>query len=291
MYAIAGVNGNTGSVVAAELLARGEGVRVIVRDAATGAAWAHKGVEVAVADLSDAAALAAAFAGADGAYVLLPPQYQAEDLRAVQAQMRDAVVQATVQSHLPHVVLLSSVGAQHAAGTGPIRSLHDAEQAFRAAGSNATFVRAAYFMENWAPVLPEAASSGKLMTFLEAGKPVDMVATRDIGRVAAQALVDPVKGVRVIELSGPAPYTPEEVAAELAGVLGRPVSAVVGPLEYAVPTLTQMGFTAGTAELFREMLAGINSGHVAFEGGSAVRQHGTLTPGEVFRTVLAATAA
>ena len=73
MYAIAGVTGHVGSVAAETLLAQGKPVRVIVRDAAKGAPWKAKGAEVAIADLGDEAALASAFAGASGAFVLLPP--------------------------------------------------------------------------------------------------------------------------------------------------------------------------------------------------------------------------
>ena len=73
MYAIAGVSGNTGSVVANTLLAAGKPVRVIVRDAAKGEPWKAKGAEVAVASLDDRAALAAALKGTQGAYLLIPP--------------------------------------------------------------------------------------------------------------------------------------------------------------------------------------------------------------------------
>ncbi|HWL85044.1 MAG TPA: NmrA family NAD(P)-binding protein, partial [Polyangiaceae bacterium] len=70
MFVIAGVTGNTGSVVAETLLARGEMVRVIVREAAKGASFAARGAEVAVASLDDSAALSKALAGAKGAYLL-----------------------------------------------------------------------------------------------------------------------------------------------------------------------------------------------------------------------------
>jgi uncharacterized protein YbjT (DUF2867 family) len=73
MYAIAGVTGNTGSVVAETLLAQGKPVRVIVRDAAKGEPWRANGAEVAVASLDDAAALTRALTGVEGAYLLIPP--------------------------------------------------------------------------------------------------------------------------------------------------------------------------------------------------------------------------
>ena len=81
-YVVAGVSGNTGRVAAQVLLDAGERVRVVVRDAAKGEAWRAKGAEVAVADLGDASALAAALSGAKGAYLLLPPNMASGDFRA-----------------------------------------------------------------------------------------------------------------------------------------------------------------------------------------------------------------
>src|SRR5437016_5265158 len=72
MYVVAGVSGNTGKVVAETLLSQKKPVRVIVRDAAKGAAWKARGAEVAVAELDDVPALTKALAGAEGAYLLLP---------------------------------------------------------------------------------------------------------------------------------------------------------------------------------------------------------------------------
>src|SRR5580704_17860644 len=73
MYVITGVSGNTGSHAATALLAAGQPVRVVVRDAKKGEAWKARGAEVAIADVGDAGALAAALVGAKAAYLLLPP--------------------------------------------------------------------------------------------------------------------------------------------------------------------------------------------------------------------------
>ena len=55
---------------------------------------------------------------------------------------------AVKAAKVPHVVLLSSIGAQHADGTGPIVSVHEAEGAL-APVTHLTAIRAAYFLENW----------------------------------------------------------------------------------------------------------------------------------------------
>ena len=79
MFVVAGVSGKTGSVVARTLLENGKKVRVVVRDAKKGDEWKAKGAEVAVASVDDAGALTKALQGAEGAYLLLPPQMGSSD--------------------------------------------------------------------------------------------------------------------------------------------------------------------------------------------------------------------
>ena len=61
--------------MARALLAAGKPVRAVVRDAGKARAWADQGCEVAIASMNDAGALAAAFAGAEGVFVLPPPEF------------------------------------------------------------------------------------------------------------------------------------------------------------------------------------------------------------------------
>ena len=131
-YLVAGVSGHTGAVVAQSLLDQKQKVRVLVRDAAKGERWKKRGAEVAVGSLEDAHALAAAFRGADAAYLLVPPPpHDATGVLARSARIVAAFVQTVSGSHLKHVVFLSSVGAQHKEGTGIIQGLHAAEEALR----------------------------------------------------------------------------------------------------------------------------------------------------------------
>jgi NAD(P)H dehydrogenase (quinone) len=73
MYAITGITGQVGGAVARTLRAAGLSVRAVVRDAAKGAVWAARGCEIARAEMTDVHALTAAFAGARGVFVLIPP--------------------------------------------------------------------------------------------------------------------------------------------------------------------------------------------------------------------------
>jgi uncharacterized protein YbjT (DUF2867 family) len=266
MFVIAGASGHTGSVVASTLLAGGQKVRVIVRDEKKGAPWKGRGAEVAVASLDDAAALTAALRGAEGVYALVPPDYAAEDPLAAQARVVESWAQAIAAARPRHVVLLSSVGAELPSGTGPIVSVHRAEERLRATGVKLTALRAAYFMENWGGVAAPAKTSGVLPSMITPGRAASMVATADIGRVAAEALLEGERAPELIELAGPRDYTPEDVARAFGSALGRQVAVVPVPEEGIEPALTQAGLPRQLAALFREMNVSFNRGAIHWSG-------------------------
>ena len=273
MYVVAGVSGNTGKVVADTLLAQRKPVRVIVRDAKKGEAWKARGAEVAVTGLDDAGALAEALSGAEGAYLLLPPRMESTRVRADNAERAEVLAKAIDASGVKHVVFLSSIGAQHANGTGPIAAVHDAESRFGKLRTDVTFLRAAYFMENWGMSL-YALAQGKLPTFLNADHAIPMVATRDIGTTAAKLLIEGGHGKRVVELAGPREYSPRDVAATLSRVVGRPIAVEQGPEDAMPGALTGAGLNNEWARLYQEMTHGVNTGHVDWEKDRA-RARGT----------------
>lgn len=266
MFVVAGISGNTGKVVAETLLAQGKPLRVIVRDVAKGEAWRRRGAEVAVADLDDAAALTGALGGAQGAYLLLPPAFGSTQVRRDNAQRIQGYVKAIEASGVGHVVLLSSVGAHLEQGTGPVLSAHDAEAALGQLRVATTFVRAAYFMENWGASL-YALAAGTLPSFIKDGLSIPMVATQDIGTTCAKALVEGGQGHSVIELAGPREYTPSEVAEALARIIGKPIQLQEAPEAAIVPALTGAGLNPHWAELYKELYVALNTGRLVQQGG------------------------
>jgi uncharacterized protein YbjT (DUF2867 family) len=286
MFAVAGVSGHTGKVVADALVTQNKSVRVIVRDAAKGEAWKKRGAEVAIADLDDANALTKALHGATGAYLLIPPMMSSTNVRSDNARKVAAFATAVDASGVKHVVFLSSIASQHDAGTGPILSTHDAELALSKSRADVTFLRAPYFMENLAGSL-YALDKGELPTFLQLDKPFPMVATRDIGATAAQLLLEGGHGKSVVELHGPREYSQKDVAAALSKITGQTVTAKQGPEDAMVPALTAAGLNAHWAGLYKEMIHGMNTGHVAFEGGAVRTAKATTDLDVVLRSLVA----
>lgn len=284
-FAIAGVSGNTGKVAAEALLTGGHQVRVVVRDAAKGADWKRRGAEVAVADLADDKALAQALRGVDGAYLLIPPAFGAESYLAHQTQVVDTFEKAITESGVPHVVLLSSVGAQLPEGTGPIKGLHRAEARLGAlASSRLTFLRAAYFIENFAGSLAQL-GEGVFPTFVPADFAFDAVATRDIGSVAAGLLAEgtPPKN-QIVELSGPK-VSARDVARALSEIVGKPVTVQEAPIGILGGILEGAGFSKNLAALYVEMTAGLAASRIVFEGTHRTAK-GTTTVRQVLEPIV-----
>jgi uncharacterized protein YbjT (DUF2867 family) len=266
MFVVMGATGNTGKVVAETLLTQKKAVRVVLRDAVKAEAWKIRGAEVAIADVENGAALERAFKGAAGAYLLLPPSFSSSTVRVDNDRRAKTIAAAVEAAGVAHIVMLSSVGAQQPDGTGPILSIHDAEATFSRIRAAVTFLRAAYFMENWGGSL-YAVGQGVLPTFLLADKAIPMVATRDIGLTAARLLAEGGTGKRVIELAGPREYTPRDVAAALGRIVGKPIVAQQEPEEAMPAALMGAGMNSEWARLFQELTHGVNTGRVTWEGG------------------------
>ncbi|MCK6546048.1 NmrA family NAD(P)-binding protein [Myxococcota bacterium] len=282
MFVVAGVTGNTGSVVADALLAHGKKVKVVVRDAKKGEAWRAKGAEVAVGSVEDPQFLAQAFVGAEGVYLLIPPSATTENHPARGRRITEGYVEALSHTHVPHVAFLSSVAAHVPSGTGPIVTVHYAEERLpTVTGTRFSFVRAAYFMENLGMIAGLAKAQGILPAMFDASKKIDMVATKDIGLTAARALLETPTANEHIELSGPETYSFTDAAALFSKALGKPVQTVPVPREAVVPSLLQAGLSKNMAETYAEMNVALDEGRITFEGGGARRVRGATTLAEI----------
>lgn len=286
MFAITGITGQVGSVTATCLLDAGQTVRAVLRDPAKGVAWARRDCELAVADMTDAAALARAFADVDGVFLLIPPVFDPApgfpEVRSVIAALQEACSRARPA----RIVCLSTIGAQ-AVRPNLLNQLGLVEQALGALGLPVAFLRAAWFMENAAADVQTSRADGVIRSYLQpVDKPVPMVATADIGRVAAGLLQETWTGQRIVELEGPRRIAPVEVAVVLSGLLGHPVRVEPVPREGWEADFRAGG--AGNPAPRAQMIDGFNEGWIEFEGGEAGTVKGTtpidtVLPGLVAR--------
>jgi len=284
MYAITGATGNTGSVIAAKLLARGEKVRVIGRDASRLEGFVHKGAEAFVADVTDAAALTKAFTGTKAVYAMIPPNIAAPDASGYQERVNDALATAITNAGVGHAVVLSSIGVDKPDKTGPVVALHNLEQRLNSvAGLNALYIRASYFMQNTLAQIAVIQNFGILGGPLRADLPLAMIAARDIGEWAAEELLRlSFSGKQARELLGHRDLDYREVASIIGKAIGKPnLTYSQFPPMLIKPALLQSGMSSSMADLILEMSEALNSGYMApLEPRSA--QNTTPTSFETF---------
>ncbi len=263
MYVVLGASGNTGHIVANNLLARGQKVRAVGRNAAHLQTLAAKGAETFIADVADANALAKAFHDADAAYVLIPPNLSSTDPLGYADTVSDAIATAVQNSKTRNVVALSSIGAELPSGTGPVLGLHHLEQKLNQINSaNVLYLRAGYFMENTLPQVNAIRQMGSVAGPLRADLKVPMIATRDIANAAADNLLHPTfRGKQTRELLGQRDISYTEVAAIIGKAIGKPdLNYVQLPDDQFRGILVQMGMSEQCARLLVEMTGALNAG-------------------------------
>lgn len=263
MIVITGATGNTGSVAAEALLAKGEKIRVIGRDASKLERFTAKGAEAFVADVENADEATRALEGAEAAYLMIPQALHRDDFRAYQERVSDAYTSAVEKSGMKFAVVLSSVGAQHTEKIGPIVGLHNMEEKLnRIPSLNVLHLRATHFMENLLMSIDGIRMMNALPGFAPADVPSAMIATRDIGNYAASRLASrDFSGHSTQELLGAQDVTMRDCASIIGRAIGKPNLAYVQmPLMLLESALASMGLPKSSLALVIEMWKGVNEG-------------------------------
>lgn len=278
LYVVMGASGNVGSVAANRLLEAGKKVRVVARNADRLKAFAERGAEVVTGSLEDAEFVARTLQGATAAFTLIPPNPGAQGFRAYQNRVAAALVKGVGTAKVSHVLTLSSVGAHLSRGNGPVAGLCDMERAFgELSGSNVVHLRPTYFMENNLGSVGAIKQMGFIGGAFKPDLALPMIATRDIGEVAAKHLLDrDWSGHWVRELLGPRDVSMNEVAKAFGAAIDKPdLKYTQFPYEDAEKAMIGMGLPAEMAGLYIEMTRGFNDGLIA---ATQPRSPNTNTP-------------
>ena len=139
-------------------------------------------------------------------------------------------------------------------------------------GRDARWRRACYFIENWEMDLAALRGGDVFNTFLRADHKIPQVAVRDLGNVIADLLTHPRRGHHVIECTGPAEWSPAEIAQAMGEVTGKSVRVQQWPASAAAEALVQFGVPRPVAVLLQEMYEGLDSEHVSLESPQTVRR-------------------
>jgi uncharacterized protein YbjT (DUF2867 family) len=274
MIAVTGATGRTGRRVTEILLAKGEKVRVVGRDAKKLAPLAELGAEPFVGNVEDASYVTKAFTGVAAVYLVLPEDLSQQDLRAHQERVSDCYAAAIKNAHVRFVINLSSIGAQHAKATGPIVGLHNQEQKLNQVdGLNIVHLRASYFMENLFMSMGALRATGTLPGGMRGDAPMPWIATKDIGAyVANRVVARDFSGTSIQELHGQRDISMNEAAAIVGKAVGTSdITYVQVPSPMLEAALLKMGLPKKTAELIIEMWDGANAGLIVPQEARSAR--------------------
>ncbi|HEY2623956.1 MAG TPA: NmrA family NAD(P)-binding protein [Dyella sp.] len=284
MYAITGITGKVGGALARKLLEEGKSVRAVVRDEDKAKVWAARGCEIALANMDDADALTAAFKGTEGVFILPPSDFDPAPGFPEARAVIDAVKAALEAARPGRVVCLSTIGAQ-ATQTNLLTQRTLMEEALSTLDIPVTFLRPGWFMENFALDVALARDEGVIYSFLQPlDKPVPMIATADVGRVAAELIQQEWTGRRVVELEAPHRVTPDEAAAAFSKILGRPVTAAVVPRDTWEGLFKSQGMKDPMPRI--RMVDGFNEGWIEFEGEASSIRKGSVELETVLRELV-----
>lgn len=284
MYVITGVTGQVGSCVARTLLAEKKSVCAVMRNPDKADSWTKLGCKVVIADINDSIALTAAFKDAEGIFIMMPPNFDPlEDFPeawAIGASLKSALQQTRPE----RVVYLSTIGAQ--ATQQNLLTQHTiVEKILSDLPMPITFLHPAWFMENLSWDITSAREKAMVQSFLQPlDKQVGMVATEDIGRVAAELLQEEWSGKRVVELEGPCRLSPNDIAATFTKLYGRPIAIEAVPRETWEALFQSQGMKNPNPRM--RMLDGFNEGWIDFEGDKGSTVKGKITLEALLHTLI-----
>lgn len=170
------------------------------------------GVELVEANLDDENSLAAAMNGISAIYCHATSADSAKP-DPLEVERAKHVAQAAKKADIKHFVYNSAGGADRNSGIPHIEQKHKVEQILSSAGLPTTMLRACLFMEEfWKKYTRPSILKGTFPFSIQPDKPLHLITTIDMGRVAAYVMKNPDKYIgQEIELAGDV-LTPKQLA-------------------------------------------------------------------------------
>ncbi|MCK7560085.1 NmrA family NAD(P)-binding protein [Chitinophaga sedimenti] len=261
---VTGSLGNIGLPLTQKLVAAGHDVTVVSSQSSKSDAITALGATPAIGSVSDAAFLQTLFTGADAVWAMTPPNMGGSNVVDNTVNAGKAYATAIAASGVKRVVMLSSIGADLPAGTGPIKAIHQIENIYRELeGVNVTFLRAGYFYINFYNDVPLIQHANIIGGNFPADVLMPLVHPEDIATAAAAALQQPGNGKDVQYIVSDV-RTPADVARVFGAAIGKPGLPWVEFTDaQAFEGMTGAGVPKEIAELYTEMGAAFHGDRLA----------------------------
>ena len=260
MIVVTAPTSKIGRQVLADLLAKQAQVRVIARDPMKLSDETRQAVEVVQGSHSNADVVAKAFKGADTVFWLVPADPQAADAYAAYVDFSRPGCEAMKAEGVKRVVTISSLGRGWPKDAGNVTGTLAMDDAIAATGVSFRGLACATFMDNIARQTEPLKTKGVFFGVTPGDLKAPTCATRDIGQVAAELLLDSAwSGVEEVPILGPEDLSPKEMAAIITDVLGKHVSYQEMAMEDFKGMLTGR-MSEGMAQAMVNMMVAKNEG-------------------------------
>ncbi len=287
---LTGVGGNTGRVIAEELLARNIPFRAMTHRPRHLVDFRAQGMHAVFGDFDAPNSLLEALEGVEKAYLVCTP-----DEKLVQRET--AFIAAAKQAGVRHVVMCSAYLSGENAETQNLRSHGVIEKALKESGMTYTILRPVGFMQTFTMFLWDMVQKAHVISMPTGDGGMAFIDVRNVGQVGLKALLEPGHENKIYDLTGPESLSMHQLAEILSRVLGREiiylpseekelmrVMSVLGVpktpaehvlkifrmqrekrLEMVLPTLQELGIEPITYQQFAEdYVAGRTSGGNSF---------------------------
>ncbi|NQW16081.1 MAG: SDR family oxidoreductase [Chloroflexi bacterium] len=234
-FLVIGATGIAGGEVARGLLARGESVRALARDAEKAQPLKDLGAEVAVGDLSDPSTLGPAFDGIDSVFLVTGIVDNA-------AQNGASAIDASKIAGVSHLVRYSAIGGSLDSPVALGRDHAQTELDVKESGIPYTILRTQTYMQNLLVAAATIASDGAIHLPYRDGR-VGMVDVRDIGIFAVELLVRGGEIGKTYTITGPESIDLHQAASAISDAIGKDVNYVDIPPEAAQQALLGFGLS------------------------------------------------
>jgi len=255
--------GNIGHVVVDRLLEAKHEVVIISRHPEKVAPATAKGARLMRGSIDQESVVDRALEGADALFWLTPVAFEPVEYIRWATTIGERAEALAGRHAVPRAVVISSIGAQHDSGVGPVGCNAMIEQAFERAVPNVTVLRPGSFMENLLQHVGTIAQAGSMYTRYPISMGIPWIATRDIAERAVAALTDSAsKGHRLFELQGPEDLDQLQVASILSEAIERRITSIEVTDEQARRGMVAGGVPSRFADLLLEMYAALASGRM-----------------------------
>jgi uncharacterized protein YbjT (DUF2867 family) len=242
---VAGATGLLGSHITRRLLARGEPVRILIRNGSNASGLVTAGAMAALGDLKDPESLRVACHGADTVITTANAigRTGEDNLESVDHLGNHNLIDAAEAEGVGRYVFISALGADPDHPMPLLRAKGLTEQRLRGSRMTWTVLQPNFYMDTWIPaIVGGPALAGDPVTLVGDGRRRhSMVAIRDVAAYATAALdhVDEARG-KTLPIGGPYPATWRDVVHAFEHELGIGLPVRTVPAGASIPGLPDL---------------------------------------------------